>query len=352
MTTIECDPVKGIENVCVGSTELVFKKAIAVCNRLGYKLATFRDGEVLEKVATILSKQSHLKSILKPAEKLGIIPIRPIIPIIPTFGITEKYLVGLTFNENEARWYDEKICKDDGVLELFVDGDEDFFSENEDCFDAVMKVKYLNHSFSLEEDCGKQPYKFLCSKTDVTEKTETIATSTLVSTASRTTDKLSKTTPWSDLISTSTNDVDLNTTTQLNSTTNNSNSNNTLMSFFGNLNPSIFYSVVAAIGALFIILLVVCLVLLRKSPKRKQPNQVGTTVCKVEENVYDMPPAKHMEMNEIYDRSSEFPEYETKGESTSGPIPSAPEFYDITNEIYDGVPDEVYDTIDDVTFKK
>ena len=51
-------------------------------------------------------------------------------------------------------------------------------------------------------------------KTDVIEKTETIATSTLVSTASTTVGYLRETTPWSDLSSTSTNDVDLNTTTQ------------------------------------------------------------------------------------------------------------------------------------------
>ena len=124
------------------------------------------------------------------------------------------------------------------------------------------------------------------------------------------------------------------------------------MSFFCSLDTTIFYSVASAIYALFIILIIVCLVWIKTSLKSKQPETARTTVCEIEASVYDLPPAKQKDINEIYDTNPDFPEDETKKASTTGPMPSAPEFDDVTNEIYDGVPAEVYETIDDVTFKK
>ena len=151
-----CNPIKGIENVCVGPKELLLEDAVSYCKRLGYELATFRDEKSLIKVAKALSLQS---------------------------SNVDKYMVGLTFDKNKAIWYDNETCTDKRILGLFYDDIEDFLNENKDCFDAVMKVKYREYSFGLEVDCGKQPYKFLCSTPDVIEETETIATSTLVSTA-------------------------------------------------------------------------------------------------------------------------------------------------------------------------
>ena len=58
--------------------------------------------------------------------------------------------------------------------------------------------------------------------------------------------------------------------------------------------------------------MIVCLVCLKKSLKSKQPERARTTVYEIEANVFDLPPAKLMEIKEIYDSSLDFPEDETQ----------------------------------------
>ena len=305
-----CAPVKVLQNVCVGPKELTLNEAVSYCRRLGYKLATFRNEDILKKVATVLSEQVHLNKTLIAAKSTSLEPIKtpPMTPVV------EKYLVGLTIDKKKAFWYNGNECENYNLLEIFG-VDKKYLTENKDCLDAIVEVKYLDHSFGLEKDCGELPYKFLCSTLDVLETTK-IATSSLASTTEH-----------------------FQTTTEatLNSTSGTfEGQNSSFLSFFCNLSPTVSYSLSAAIWVGLIVLMVVLVKMLKKSPEKKQPIQAKTDVHEV--NVYSSIP--------------DIPKDKTLGKSSNGQLPSAPMYYDVTKENCYEVADEAYETISDVKFKK